>query len=471
MALEASRSWHSAAIILALGIAACTLLGGSPSSAGLSLAGSAPTAVGPPGEATAPLRPLNLDATTSLDPASVSAMLAPLLADPALGANPSLAVVDGLNGSVVMGSAADVPLIPASSLKVATGSAVLAALGPAHPLLTRVVRNPDGQVVLIGGGDPTLRTEPAAAEAAYPVPTSLAQLAEATVAALRAAGVAQLSLGYDSTLFTGPALNPDWDPSFVGQGIVSPVSALTVDPASPGISAAALESDPAGTVANWFAQRLQQLGIAVTAVAPITADPAATPVASVASPPIVGLVDRMLDISDNDVAEALFRLAAIGRGLPGSTEGGAQAVTATLTELGVPMTGLVIRDGSGLSRSNRITALALADLLRVQTADPGDPAADESTWLPPGLPVGGLTGSLAGRFEDPATSVGAGLVHAKTGTLTGITSLTGVVATTQGRPVVFSAISNETPDTPAARQALDRIAAALAACGCQPAAP
>ena len=154
---------------------------------------------------------------------------------------------------------------------------------------------------------------------------------------------------------------------------------------------------------------------------------------------------------------------------PAASPAAARRSPEALAQLGVPASGLAVQDGSGLSRSNRITALALAALL---TADARDRAPDAAiSWLPPGLPVGGLTGSLAGRYEDPQTAAGAGRVHAKTGTLTGVTSLTGLVTTAQGRPLAFSVITNESTSTEAARQALDRIAAALAGCGCAAATP
>ncbi len=433
----------------------------------------------PPASAGTPLPVLDGGSTPSVDAAVLAAGLGPLLADPALGPEPGAVVLDGADGTTLLDLRADAPLAPASSLKVATGLAALAALGPQTRLATRVVRDADGGLVLIGGGDPTLVTLPPTSATGYPAPASLAELADATAAALKASAVPQVALRYDAGLFTGPSLSPDWDPDFVGLGIVSPVSALTVDPDSQQIDGRALDSDPAGAAAAWFAARLQTAGLAVTSVTPGTAGPEADDVASVRSPPIGALVDRMLDLSDNDVAEALFRLAALGMDLPASFEGGVQAVTSTLTTLQVPMPGLVVRDGSGLSRSNRIAPATLAAALQI-TADPGSPALSQEpgerglegiTWLPAGLSVGGLTGSLADRFDTADTSTGAGRVQAKTGTLTGVTSLSGVVTSGQGRPLVFAVLGNGTPDTVQARAALDRIAAALAGCGCQAAAP
>ncbi len=389
--------------------------------------------------------------------------------------------MDADTGEVLLDDRAQQPLIPASSLKVITALAVLDSLGPQRQLPTAVVRDPDGALVLLGGGDPSLLTLPDPDGAAYPEAATLADLAEQTAAALAAEGRTEVSLRHDSTLFTGPALLADWDPEFVPLGIIGPVSALALAPGAAEVDPAALDADPAAAAAGWFAARLAAAGITVTSVAPGRADPQAVPVAAVASAPLSALVDRMLDVSDNGYAEALFRLAAVGRGLPGDFASGAVAATQTLAELGVPAPGLLIRDGSGLSRQNRIAPITLATALQI-AADPlpdsgglgddgpdgdgdGDPA-DALSWAPPGLAVGGLTGSLAGRYDDEETDAGAGRVRAKTGTLTEVTSLTGVVSTRQGRPLVFAVIGNGTSNTLDARAALDRVAAALAECGC-----
>ena len=308
----------------------------------------------PPAAGMPPLQPLDAEAAPGIDASLIAARLGPLLADPALGSTTGAAVLDGATGQVLLDLRAGQALTPASSLKIATALSVLNALGPQEQLATEVVRASDGALVLVGGGDPTLLTLPPASQDAYPAPATLAELADATAQALRSSGVTQVPVRYDATLFSGPAVSPDWDPGFVGLGIVSPVSALTLDPASAGIDGGALDADPAAATAKWFADRLGSLGIAVSSVAAGAAESGAAPIARVLSPPVGALVDRMLDISDNDVAEALFRLAAIGAGLPPTFAGGAQAATATLQELGVPTAGLVIRDGSGLSRSNRI---------------------------------------------------------------------------------------------------------------------
>jgi D-alanyl-D-alanine carboxypeptidase/D-alanyl-D-alanine-endopeptidase (penicillin-binding protein 4) len=427
----------------------------------------------PPAQAPEPLLPeTGLDAAPGVDPQVLAAALAAPLADPALGPAPGAVVLDAGTGAVLGGVRADAPLAPASSLKVVTAASALTAMGPADRVQTRVVDAGAAGIVLVGGGDPTLLTL-APERPAYPAGATLDDLARRTAAALLAAERPAVAVRYDSGLFAGPAVLPDWEPTFVRDDIVTPVSALTLDPASAQIDEVALEADPALTAATWFAARLAAYGVAASG--PVTAGSAgdgAPLLAEVSSPPVAALVDRMLDLSDNDVAEALFRLAAIARDLPGTFEGGSAAAAAALSELAVPAPGLVLRDGSGLSRANRITPTTLARVLAIAVAGPAqgqDPLSstvDESTWLPGGLSVAGLTGSLAVRFRTPSTAAAAGRVHGKTGTLTGVSSLTGAVATLQGRPVVFSVISSGTTNTISARSALDAIAATIAACGC-----
>jgi len=453
-----------------------------------------PERSGPPSGGEEVLAVLDGATTQRIDPAVLQERLGPLLADPALGTDPGAIVIDAVTGDPLGDIRSSSALVPASSLKVLTGLAALSSLGPQTSLATRTVRDGDGAVVLIGGGDPTLLAvpaedapnEPDVADPAMSDAADLAELARLTAAALQGEGAAAVSLRYDATLFQGPALSPDWDPDFVGLGIISPVSALTLDPDSGGVDPAALDQDPAATAADAFAGQLRAAGIEVTTVSPGVAGNQAEPLAAVASPPMSALVDRLLDFSDNDVAEALFRLVALERGLPGSFDGGARAVADVLAEFGVGAPGLEVRDGSGLSRGNRVAPVTIAEVLRLtallpssEPSGPANPTAapveesaavglDErrATWLPPGLSVGGFTGTLAGRFDTADTEDGAGRVAAKTGTLTGVTSLSGVATTLQGRPVVFSIIGNETPNTLDARAALDRVAAEVVACGC-----
>ncbi|MCU1676617.1 MAG: D-alanyl-D-alaninecarboxypeptidase/D-alanyl-D-al anine-endopeptidase, partial [Frankiales bacterium] len=313
---------------------------------------------------------------------------------------------------------------------------------------------------LVGGGDPTL------ASGAAPDGFAAARLPElvtATVAALRARGQSSTTIGYDAGAFTGPALAPGWKPVYVTDGDVSPVVGLMVDGGRVTAGSRARSADPAKAAAQRFAALLAAAGVRVTGK-PRAAVGTGPELASVQSPPLTALIDRMLALSDNDIAESLARHVAIQSGAAGSFAAAGPAVAAALEPLGVA--GVVLADGSGLSRADRVTPAALASIVRVaaQLAHP------ELRSLIEGLPISGFTGTMAHRFGDAKTHASAGLVRAKTGTLNNVTSLAGTVVDSDGRLLVFAFISNRSrpvagPRDP--RQGLDALVAVVAACGCR----
>ncbi|MEO9222465.1 MAG: D-alanyl-D-alanine carboxypeptidase, partial [Mycobacteriaceae bacterium] len=129
---------------------------------------------------------------------------------------------------------------------------------------------------------------------------------------------------------------------------------------------------------------------------------------------------------------------------------------------GIDVSGLAMRDTSGLSDLDRVPARALTDVLS-QAAGNGPHGAALRPLLSK-LPVAAASGTLADRFDRVSTQTGAGWVRAKTGTLSGVNSLAGVVTDVDGRVLVFALLSN---GPGAARPALDAIAAALRTCGCR----
>ncbi|WP_336115245.1 D-alanyl-D-alanine carboxypeptidase/D-alanyl-D-alanine endopeptidase [Streptomyces sp. PTD9-10] len=384
---------------------------------------------------------------------ALSDVLGPLLAAPELGGGHAAAVVDVGTGKQLYGTAADRAFTPASTTKIATAVAALSALGPDHRLTTRAALEPDTkELILVGGGDPTLTARPKAEGWA-----SLRALAADAAAALEKRGIDRITLSYDTTLFSGPALHP------VGvDENLAPVSALTADEGRIGNSSsgpATRVSDPAADAARKFADYLRQAGIKSTPPGPSKATSRAETLATVSSPPLSALVERMLTYSDNDIAEALARQTALASGRAGSFDGGAKAVATRLTKLGLPMSGAAFHDGSGLNRDDRVTANLLTALL-VKAADPGRPGLRPVLT---GLPVAGFTGTLAARYTDGA----AGVVRAKTGTLTGVNTLAGTVVDQDGHLLAFAFLASGTTNRDEAQAALDRTATALAGCGCR----
>ncbi|MGW2705765.1 D-alanyl-D-alanine carboxypeptidase/D-alanyl-D-alanine endopeptidase [Streptomyces sp. NPDC001340] len=380
-------------------------------------------------------------------------VLGPLLDASALGGGHAAAVVDVSTGKQLYGTAADQAFTPASTTKIATAVAALSALGPDHRLTTRAALEPDTkELVLVGGGDPTLTAHPKAESWA-----SLRTLAADTAAALRKRGIGKITLSYDTTLFSGPALHP------IGvNDNLAPVSALTADEGRTDASTrgpATRVSDPAADAARKFADYLKQAGIKATPPGPSKATNRAETLATVSSPPLSALVERMLTNSDNDIAEALARQTALASGRAGSFDGGAKAIATQLTKLGLPMSGAAFHDGSGLNRDDRLTANLLTALL-VKAADPARPGLRPVLT---GLPVAGFTGTLTDRYTDGA----AGVVRAKTGTLTGVNTLAGTVVDQDGHLLAFAFLASDTTDPQEAQTALDKTATALADCGCR----
>ncbi len=185
------------------------------------------------------------------------------------------------------------------------------------------------------------------------------------------------------------------------------------------------------------------------------------------SPPLADIVEWMLIESNNDIAEALARQVAIATGRPASFSGGAAAVRATLRRLGASA-GIDTVDGSGLSPEDRITPAALARLISLAAS----PRYPRLRAIITGLPVAGFSGTLSAaenRFVTKLSAPAAGLVRAKTGTLDNVRALAGLVVDKDGRLLAFAFMINRVPakTMTASATILDRLAAALAGCGCR----
>ncbi|MBH5335722.1 D-alanyl-D-alanine carboxypeptidase/D-alanyl-D-alanine-endopeptidase [Streptomyces pactum] len=395
-------------------------------------------------------------------PAGLAEALDPLLDDRALGRARAASVVDARSGRQLYGAGDGRQLTPASVIKLATGVAVLSALGPEHRLTTRVVAAGKDRIVLVGGGDPTLTARPPAAGPGADRPASLRDLADRTARALKDRGTRRVTLAYDTSLYSGPVLHP-----ISPNENISPVTPLMVDEGRLDDSdhgPAPRSTDPAGDAVRAFAAMLRDRGIDVAdADEPrrATAADDAPELAAVRSQPLSTLVERMLTASDNDIAEALARQTAVAAHRPASFRGASEAVAGQLRKLGLPLDGARFADGSGLDRSGRLSTRLLSQVM-VRAADPDRPRLRPVLT---GLPVAGFTGTLRGRYGEE--SAGRGVVRAKTGTLTGVNSLAGTVVDADGRLLVFAFMTTGTTDPQGAQKALDRLASAVAACGCR----
>jgi serine-type D-Ala-D-Ala carboxypeptidase/endopeptidase (penicillin-binding protein 4) len=181
-------------------------------------------------------------------------------------------------------------------------------------------------------------------------------------------------------------------------------------------------------------------------------------IAKYQSPTLQEIVDWMLLWSNNTLGDRLGLYAAMKAGYGYSPKGIQQTYLKTLDELNIPTTGFNAVDGSGLSRSNRVSTRMLAQLL-LKTYK-----TEKYRSIYEGLPVGGETGTLSKRFIKSAPKA-IGLARAKTGTLTGVVSLAGYV---QGgdHEYIFVVVADKVAPYPsaskAARDAIDKIIASFA---------
>jgi D-alanyl-D-alanine carboxypeptidase/D-alanyl-D-alanine-endopeptidase (penicillin-binding protein 4) len=382
-------------------------------------------------------------ASTSAAPAAAPglgpALGKALAADGIARSQTAALAVDLATGEVVYRENAARGLLPASAEKLAVSLAALRVLGPRYRFRTAVVgsgvragRAWRGDLVLVGQGDPTLS------------PGDLDQLAR-DVAASGIARVTGRVLG-DETHFDTRRDAPGWKPTYLG--IESrPLSALSVSGVAVGSANAS-----AVAAAKAFTHALERRGVAVAGLpraGRAAAD--ALPVAVDHSPPLVDVVRLMNRESDNFVAELVLKELGATVAQRGSTASGARVVRRELAEAGVPLAGVRIADGSGLSRHDRLTVGALVAILLAGATDPAIRGPFVTS-----LAVAGISGTLKRRLERRPTR---SRVIAKTGTTMRASALAGFVR----RRYVFAILQNGRP-VPywSARLAQDRFVALLA---------
>jgi D-alanyl-D-alanine carboxypeptidase/D-alanyl-D-alanine-endopeptidase (penicillin-binding protein 4) len=183
--------------------------------------------------------------------------------------------------------------------------------------------------------------------------------------------------------------------------------------------------------------------------------PSGKVIAKVSSSTVIQQLEYMENNSDNYLAEVYGRLVATKSGGKGTISGATSAVTNAVKKLGVDVTGLDMRDTSGLAATNQVSPATLAQLLAVTQTSSNADLRD----LAPLLPVSGVSGTLSGRLTGTEAK---GLVRAKTGTLADVISLSGFVTTKDGRLLSFSVMSSGVEGAQSdARAATDAVAEAL----------
>ena len=352
------------------------------------------------------------------------------------------------------------PLIPASAMKLLTGTAVLSRLGADSRYTTPVKATgppQDGAVAdlwLVGSGDPLLATADYASTAGWMETPRTATPLESLADRIVNAGVKRIGrlLGDESRYDTQRYI-PSWAPHYATTPEVGPQSALTVNGGyvqwRPGRIPA---TSPATHGANVLATLLRARGVTVGATGEGRApEGAATTVAQIESPPVAEVVATMVSNSDNLMAELLVKELGARFGGAGTTAAGLGVIRTTAASLGLPTDGLANADGSGLDRTDRLTCGLVQQVLT--TARPDGPLAK-------GLPVAGTSGTLLRRFLG---TTAAGKIRAKTGSLSEVVALAGFATGKDGRDFAFSMIANDVPFESAGSSLQNQLAIALAA--------
>jgi D-alanyl-D-alanine carboxypeptidase/D-alanyl-D-alanine-endopeptidase (penicillin-binding protein 4) len=350
-------------------------------------------------------------------------------------------VLDLRTGQTVFAQHAGLALRPASNQKLATTYAALTALGPSFRIETDVLGDGvesgatwRGNLVLKGYGDPAL---------------SGAQLVS-LARQVAAAGIRRVSgriLG-DESWFDTRRTGVGWKAQFYLHESPA-LSALIVNR---GWTGRYETSRPALMAAQLFRLDLRRAGVTVGGAAAIgTASANAVQLAVVESPPLSELVRHMDVYSDNFYAEMLLKEIGAVQGSRGSAAAGLAETRQLLAAAGVPLAGVRMVDGSGLSLLDRWTPRALVSLLQTMWSDP-----DLEPYVVRALPIAGETGTLHRRMR---TGPARGVVRAKTGTTDNSSALSGFV----GSRYVFSILENGRPvRTRSAERSQNRFAQVLA---------
>lgn len=389
-------------------------------------------------------------------PAGLDTTLGPTLSNPALG-DLTGQISDADTGQVLWSRDAGRPRTPASVNKLLTSSAALLTIPQDARLTTTVVAGDEpGRIVLVGGGDPTLTAQPVGTEGYYPGAAHIDRLADQ----IRAAGIDVTGIDVDVSRYTGPSMAQGWLDEDIAGGNIAPIRPVMIDgarldiedPDSPRTATPALDAGRALAAS---------LGADPGAVQLASAPPNTNQIASVQSAPMADLVRQLLVHSDNVLAEAVGRQVALASGNEPGFTGTVDAVESALSGAGFGLSGVTLHDASGLSVDNELPSRLLDEVLTAAAGE-GHPKLRP---LLESLPVAAGTGTLADRYEANAKA-GAGWVRAKTGTLSGVSTLAGVVTDVDGRVLTFALMSGGTPPGDA-RPALDDIAAQLRGCGCR----
>jgi D-alanyl-D-alanine carboxypeptidase len=452
------------AVVAVIGIAAGVVFGVPGLSEKLGLTGEEAVAIDPPPAPisyTPGLRGPDASAPAPTKQGIETALAGPI-ANPALGTLTGT-VIDPVTGETLYERDASSAITPASTGKILTAAAALLSMDHTKQLVTKVVQGEQpGEVIIVGGGDPTISSLKVGSESMYPGAPHLSELVEQ----VKNSGAEAQTVYIDQSRYAEPRLARSWLPADIAAGYIAPIvpAMLDGDRRDATVNYSPRTNDPGQTLVNEFAARL---GAAPAASIEKKAQENAKVLGEIRSAPMTQLVDNMLDRSDNTLGDILAHEIAVQAGEEPSFDGASKAMLDVLRQNNFDVEGVELKDGSGMSEANKMSARLLAQVLAVAAGPDGkDPRTAKLRPLLGGLPVAGGSGTLADRYDEGAATEGRGWVRAKTGTLTGVNSLAGIVLDKDNRPLVFAFLTTGTASN-TARSALDAVSAALRSCGCQ----
>ncbi len=370
------------------------------------------------------------------------------------GGTSGLLVVDGETGKTLCARAPNRRRPLASNMKLFTTATALARLGPQERIETTLVTDGTldwggtlhGSLYLVGAGDPALGT-PAFYERFLGLGTNVFLLKSQ----LRELGIRRVTgrLYADDTIFD--RLRGVADSGYATSSYIGPLSGLAFNAGYSSVSARSFATDPAQRAAATLARALRSAGIEIAARVALGKAPTSSRVlARVESPAMTQLVNLTNVYSHNFFAEMLIKLLGARLGGAGTTAAGAGVVERFARAHG---SGLRAVDGSGLTRGNRASPAQIVALLEAMREEPvGEEFIQD-------LALTGREGTVATRMRGSAAY---GRCRTKTGTLTGVSNLSGYCFNRSGRVILFSILMASVGNLSLAHLEQDRIAGEIA---------
>lgn len=402
-----------------------------------------------------------------------------LLQAQGMGTEVSVAIGDD-RGEILAEHEIDTPREPASTTKTLTAFAASQVLPMDSKLETSLWLDGGQQsaqqaspapVVLTGQGD-MLLGEGASDPTHINGRAGLSTLVSEAAGQLQQRGIHAITLQYDDTMFGADRLPPDVANNSDGRLYAAPLASMAIDegkdwstaakPSNPdAVSYVWSVTNPAERVAQHVASLFAASGISVEgqvqarpADQPFDANAShATKIGKVQSATLQEILQLTMQNSDNTLAQLFGRLTALATHTGNSFQADTQAVITQLQKAGITTQGVQLADCSGLSSGTRITAHTLIEIQQHSAM------AGKASRVAQALAISGLNGTVVHR--DFAKNL-AGQIHAKTGSLSQVTSLSGYVLRTHGGTLTFAVIVNNPEHMWNARHAIDEFAGQLA---------